>query len=292
MPEMILPGTYIEVRSEGLISAGRVSTGNIGIVGTALKGPVHEAVSISSLAEAKEKFGESSSNVTLIQALELIYQNGGRTVSAVRTGGLGYYTFKTTNTAGDDIEVLTLIEKDDRRNQRISVKVEKKKSVELVLGDQEAYIVTSFNDLFTKVKKTSKLVTASQLVDAHKMKLPDSIKGELVNGSFELKLGNNVVMKLEAKLGVSGKISVKIDKISNAVEVTIDAKEKYVTKSFEDLSKQLEASQLVDVFDLNDEHKQSVPVTVASDKFSGHLEKLILSPYRGILEVRCHQGAV
>lgn len=35
MPEMILPGTYIEVRDEGLISAGRISTGNIGIVGTA-----------------------------------------------------------------------------------------------------------------------------------------------------------------------------------------------------------------------------------------------------------------
>ena len=33
--EMVLPGTYIEVRSEGLISVGSVATGNIGIVGTA-----------------------------------------------------------------------------------------------------------------------------------------------------------------------------------------------------------------------------------------------------------------
>ena len=33
--EMILPGTYIEVRSEGLIGVSGISTGNIGIVGTA-----------------------------------------------------------------------------------------------------------------------------------------------------------------------------------------------------------------------------------------------------------------
>jgi hypothetical protein len=36
--EMILPGTYIEVRAEGLISVGGISTGNIGVVGTASRG--------------------------------------------------------------------------------------------------------------------------------------------------------------------------------------------------------------------------------------------------------------
>ena len=40
--EMILPGTYIEVRSEGLIGVGGISTGNIGVVGTANRGPVGE----------------------------------------------------------------------------------------------------------------------------------------------------------------------------------------------------------------------------------------------------------
>jgi|SRR5919199_2656827 hypothetical protein len=89
MPEAILPGTYIEVRAEGLISPGRVVTGNIGIVGTASKGPVNEVKILGSFSEAKEIFGDSSTNstVTLSRALEQIYNNGGRTVYAVRTAG-------------------------------------------------------------------------------------------------------------------------------------------------------------------------------------------------------------
>ena len=33
--EMVLPGVYVEVKAEGLIRAGAVSVGNIGMVGTA-----------------------------------------------------------------------------------------------------------------------------------------------------------------------------------------------------------------------------------------------------------------
>jgi hypothetical protein len=91
MPEQILPGTYITVRDEGLITAGRVVSGNIGIVGTASKGPVEQVVILGSFAEAREMFGEadpwtggSSNELTLIRSLELIYNNGGRTVYAVR----------------------------------------------------------------------------------------------------------------------------------------------------------------------------------------------------------------
>ena len=35
---LILPGTYIRVRSEGLIGVAGISTGNIGVVGTAVAG--------------------------------------------------------------------------------------------------------------------------------------------------------------------------------------------------------------------------------------------------------------
>ncbi len=92
MAEIILPGTYITVRDEGLITAGRVSTGNIGIVGTAAKGPVNEVKILGSFTEAKALFGNSNSwtgnsaeDLTLIRALEQIYNNGGKTVYAVRT---------------------------------------------------------------------------------------------------------------------------------------------------------------------------------------------------------------
>ena len=91
MPEQILPGTYITVRDEGLITAGRVVSGNIGIVGTASKGPVEEVQILGSFSEAREMFGESdpwtggaNNELTLIRALEFVYNNGGRTVYAVR----------------------------------------------------------------------------------------------------------------------------------------------------------------------------------------------------------------
>ncbi|MEM8897548.1 MAG: phage tail sheath C-terminal domain-containing protein [Bacteroidota bacterium] len=92
MAEIILPGTYVTVRDEALISAGRVVTGNIGIVGTANKGPLNEVQILGSFSEARELFGSSdpwrggsNNELTLIRALEQIYNNGGKTVYAVRT---------------------------------------------------------------------------------------------------------------------------------------------------------------------------------------------------------------
>lgn len=92
MAEVILPGTYVTVKDEGLISAGRVTTGNIGIVGTAEKGPLNDVQIIGSFSEAKEIYGEadewkdSGKELTLIRALEHVYNNGGKTVYVVRAG--------------------------------------------------------------------------------------------------------------------------------------------------------------------------------------------------------------
>lgn len=103
MPEMILPGTYIEVRAEGLIRPGPVSTGNIGIVGTASRGllgyeenpddtaAVYTPVDIG---EAREIFGEpdpfgSTTELTLVRALELAFANGASRVFAARVAEAG-----------------------------------------------------------------------------------------------------------------------------------------------------------------------------------------------------------
>lgn len=90
--EMIIPGTYIEVRSEGLIGVSGIATGNLGAVGTASKGPIDEAVILSSFAEARETFGDydawaggASDELTLVRALQLAFANGASTVYAVRT---------------------------------------------------------------------------------------------------------------------------------------------------------------------------------------------------------------
>ena len=91
--EMVIPGTYIEVRSEGLISVGSIATGNIGIVGTAAKGPVNTVVPIGSFPEVLDIFGpadsftspaEAATPLTLTRALQQAFAGGAGNVFAVR----------------------------------------------------------------------------------------------------------------------------------------------------------------------------------------------------------------
>jgi len=91
MAEMILPGTYIEVRSEGLIVPSRVSVGTMGVVGTANKGPVSDPEILGSYSEARQVFGAydtfvdgKSDELTLVRALEQAFNHGATSVIAVR----------------------------------------------------------------------------------------------------------------------------------------------------------------------------------------------------------------
>jgi Phage tail sheath C-terminal domain len=91
--EMIIPGTYIEVRAEGLISVGSIATGNIGVVGTASKGPVGEIAPLGSYADALDIFGPydafsdptlDGSPLSLTRTIEQLYMGGAGSVYAVR----------------------------------------------------------------------------------------------------------------------------------------------------------------------------------------------------------------
>ncbi|MEW6737899.1 MAG: phage tail sheath subtilisin-like domain-containing protein [Acidobacteriota bacterium] len=89
--EMIIPGTYIEVRAEGLIGVSGIATGNVGVVGTASKGPIDEVQVLSSFSEARDIFGDydswvdgKSDELTLVRALQQVFDNGGSTIYAVR----------------------------------------------------------------------------------------------------------------------------------------------------------------------------------------------------------------
>jgi len=96
--EMVLPGTYIEVRSEGLISVGSIATGNVGIVGTAARGPLGEVVPLGGAAEAIGVFGPADSvsapahgagspPLSLVRALQQVFSGGGSSIYAVRIAG-------------------------------------------------------------------------------------------------------------------------------------------------------------------------------------------------------------
>lgn len=91
--EMVIPGTYIEVRAEGLISVGGIATGTIGIVGTAARGPVGEVRAVGSLSEVLDLYGApdafsdprlANAPLTLTRTLEQAFAGGARNVLAVR----------------------------------------------------------------------------------------------------------------------------------------------------------------------------------------------------------------
>ncbi len=89
--ETIIPGTYIEVRAEGLIGVSGIATGNLGVVGTANMGPVGTAQILSSFSDATATFGAAdvwaggtSNELTLVRALAQAFAGGASTVYAVR----------------------------------------------------------------------------------------------------------------------------------------------------------------------------------------------------------------
>lgn len=91
MAETVLPGVTIEVRAEGLIVPLGVTVGNLGVVGTASKGPISTPVILGSFAEARAAFGDydpwingKSNELTLVRALELAFDHGATTAIAVR----------------------------------------------------------------------------------------------------------------------------------------------------------------------------------------------------------------
>jgi len=93
MAEMIIPGTYVDVRAEGLISARGVATGILGVIGTAHAGPIGVPVTLSGFSQARDFFGlpddfavpdDGSNPLTLTRALQQAYANGASSVIAVR----------------------------------------------------------------------------------------------------------------------------------------------------------------------------------------------------------------
>jgi hypothetical protein len=115
--EMILPGTYIEVRAEGLIAVGGISTGTIGVFGTAARGPVGTPVLLGSYSDAIDNFAvydrfstaNGATPLTLTRTLEQIFAGGGTTVYAVRiaNGQPGTQQWQVRKGDGTPLLVLT-----------------------------------------------------------------------------------------------------------------------------------------------------------------------------------------
>jgi len=181
--EMVLPGTYIEVRAEGLIGVSGISTGNIGVVGTAVRGPLDRAVLLGSYAEAVDAFGAypawdagaSAVNLSLTRTLEQLFRGGASTVYAVRIANVGGPGMRTAvwslkeraadGTAGADVFQLTATSPGTWANDLViftAATATAPAELKLRLGrTEEAFTGATAGDLYDAVKVGSQLVTVT-----------------------------------------------------------------------------------------------------------------------------------
>ena len=112
--ELVIPGTYVRVRAEGLIGVGGISTGNLGIVGTAAEGfgTTHNVGDFEAATAAiGSSDGLSAGTMNLGRALDQFYRNGGRTayVRALDPGdtpGPTEFTAAFNELVKDDVNIL------------------------------------------------------------------------------------------------------------------------------------------------------------------------------------------
>lgn len=113
LSELVIPSTYIRVSAEGLIGASAISTGNIGIVGTAASGVDGSTHVLSDYATVRAEFGEydafDEGTVNLTRGAELAYRNGARIAFAravAADANAAAYTAAFEELIKDDVNIL------------------------------------------------------------------------------------------------------------------------------------------------------------------------------------------
>lgn len=148
MAAMILPGTYIEVRPEGLIPPGQVSVGNVGVIGTASKGAIGVPVLLSSYADAVQHFYSydpwmvdpvtvNTNALTLVRALEQVFTFGASIVYAVRVASPDAKSGTCTVKCGANSVALTASSEGTWSND-LGVNVDKAAADAFVSGEKHA----------------------------------------------------------------------------------------------------------------------------------------------------------
>ena len=116
--EIVVPGVFVRVQAENLITAGGVSSGNIGIVGTAAAAAgVTNALGrthiLSSIADARALYAPSDAasvgTLNLMRGIEILFRAGARTVysHALATGANQQaFTDAFEELVKDDVNIL------------------------------------------------------------------------------------------------------------------------------------------------------------------------------------------
>lgn len=199
--EMILPGTYIDVRAEGLIGVGGIATGNVGVVGTANRGPVNEMRVLGSYAEALDTFGDASAwpakaddrpnALSLTRTLQHLFAGGASSVYAVRiatvgaAGVVGTTSWSVIATEGDAERLLfrVLANSPGTWGNAIQVALPSAGNAPAKLTVTHGRIKEEFDgkdaqalvEAINAPGEGSRLVVAVDLVEAEQAKLPEEV---------------------------------------------------------------------------------------------------------------------
>jgi hypothetical protein len=199
--EMILPGTYIEVRAEGLIGVGGIATGNVGVVGTANRGPLNTVVVLGSYGEALDIFGaydrwpdakaDQANALTLTRTLEQLFQGGASTVYAVRVANLGNTTMASMGwhlDSATDVQLLTLTATSpgtwaNAIQASLSAPDGEPATLTLVLGRlKETFSGANAGEVAAAIQEGSRLVTVAGPSEANKGTVPKKLVASATPG--------------------------------------------------------------------------------------------------------------
>ncbi len=116
--EIVVPGVFVRVQAENLITAGGVSSGNIGIAGTAaaasgVTNPLNQTHILSSIADARQLYAlsdaASAGTLNLMRSIEILFRAGARTVFAhaiPASSNQQAFTDAFDELAKDDVNIL------------------------------------------------------------------------------------------------------------------------------------------------------------------------------------------
>ena len=311
MPEVILPGTYISVRDEGLVTAGRIATGYIGVVGSAEKGPINEAVILGSLSEARERFGEAGpwrgggkSELTLVRAIELMFNNGASTVYAVRAARKGARPAFFPITKASHQLITFKAQSPGSPGNGIQIKISDVKDAP-ALGTKllqisrvvETFTGTSARDLADQVNAGSTLLQA-ELDAAAGTEAPDNLDAPIAGGApgaatalLTLKKADASVMTLRPRVALGGSGKALQIKISDATGkekgkkiLQLAQTETFTGTSATSLAAEVNSTSALVRADLNESQAEETPPALEGTLADGDDGEAAFD-YKGALEV-------
>ncbi len=190
--EMILPGTYIDVRAEGLIGVGGISTGNVGVVGTAGRGTKNKVELLGNYSQAADVFGAydkwnsdpaaSPRPLTLTRTLEQAFRGGASTVYAVRIANgepaTSAWVVKEAGADGADLFTISANSPGTWANGFALKVAGDPRTLEIVAGRvKESFTATDAKTLFDALRSGSQLAVVDEIDAADHAK---TVKGGTV----------------------------------------------------------------------------------------------------------------